>query len=138
MKTRRLPWLPALCAASLWAATPAIGYGQEGAPSAPAGQDIVVRVTNNNWLDVHVYCSLEAGPFLSLGIVTSLTSRTFTVPAMRTRAAASLRLKADPIGGSGVYVSPRVLVGPSSEVVLTVQNSLRRSFTSVGPRRAPS
>jgi hypothetical protein len=115
------------------------GHGQEApARAAPAGQDIVVRVTNNNWLDVHVYYSLEAGPFMSLGMVTSLSSRTFTLPASRMRASTSLRLKADPIGASGVYVSPRVLVGPSSEVVLTVQSSLRRSFTSVGPRRPPS
>jgi len=54
VKTRRRLGLTVLSAALLSAATPVVAYGQEGAPSAPAGQDIVVRVTNNNWLDVHV------------------------------------------------------------------------------------
>lgn len=115
---------------------PVAGLAQEGAqqPGAQqpnAQQDVVVQVKNHNWLDMHVYVSRSGGPLRSLGMVTSMSAAEFRLPAEVAMAGADLRIATDPIGGSGLYVSPTMLVAPGSEIRIVVENALGLSYATV-------
>jgi len=117
---------------------PVGGHAQQAEVEKPAAEpqaeDLFVRVENLNWLDMHVYISQSGGPLRSLGMVTSMSSQGFHVPTNLGRANQDVRVIADPIGGSGIYVSPSMMVGPQSEIVVKVQNALELSYSTLEPR----
>jgi hypothetical protein len=103
--------------------------------SAREDEAPVLRVVNNNWLDMHIYASRATGPLQSLGVVGTFDTAVFRLPVSAIDAAAGLRIVADPIGGFDAYVSPDILTSAGSEVVVTLENSLPLSFASVRPRQ---
>ncbi len=99
-----------------------------------AEADAVVRVTNHNWLDMHVYVIRDGGQRLSIGTVGSLQSAELALPFRALDPGARVQLVADPVGSRGVYVSPEIVASPADDVILTIQNSLALSFLSVQRR----
>ena len=106
----------------------------EAARAEPA--PVVVHVENHNWLDMHLYASRAGGPLRSLGMVASMSSGTFRLPADLAASGTDLRMVADPIGGSGIYVSQPLLVSPGGEILVAVQNTLALSYTTLAEHPA--
>lgn len=136
MKNRTMMRAFAALAVVASAAAPhALRAQQEGGASSAPAEAPVLRVHNYNWLDMHIYVSRSSGPLLSLGVVTTNSTMTFNLPDDVTGADAGLRVVADPIGDTGVWVSPDILVGPRSDVVLDLENSLPLSHVSIEPKK---
>lgn len=134
---RRMPtlaWLPVILAV----ATPAILTAQNETPAETTAEvvasslpDPMVIVANHNWLDMHVYASRPTGGRVSLGVVTSNTTRTFELPAMFLDAGGDVHLIADPIGSRGRYVTPSIVANPGTNVIVTIENALNLSSASL-------
>jgi hypothetical protein len=90
----------------------------------------VVRVRNQNYADINVYL-VQTGMRRRLGTVPGLSTQRFTVPRDVPLEAADIRLLADPIGGSGTYLSPAVQVHPGQEMDLVIAASLHLSSLAV-------
>lgn len=116
---------------------PAAAAAQESAQASEssAPEQVAVRVENHNWLDMHVYLLEYGRAPRSLGMVMAQGSAVFEVPAAVTVAGTDLRVLADPVGSNDLYVSDPVLADPTSEVVVTLENSLALSNTTVQPHR---
>lgn len=129
-------WLPVALAAT----TPAMSIAQDEPPAeatveaAASLPDPMVIVANHNWLDVHVYASRHAGGRVSLGVVTSNTTRKFELPDTFLDAGGDVYLIADPIGSLGRYVTPAVVAESGTNVVVHIENALNLSSASL--RRA--
>ena len=93
-----------------------------------------VRVTNNNWSNMNVY-AVRGSTRLRLGMVTSMATEVFRLPASVTGGGTGVRLLADPIGGSEQYLTPAVFVGQGEEVKLDLHNQLQISSVSVWGQR---
>ncbi len=120
----------------VFAAVPhALRAQQEADTPSPRDEAPVLRVHNSNWLDMHIYVSRPSGPLQSLGMVTTNSTMEFNLPESVMDANAGLRVVADPIGDTGIYVSPDILVGPGSDVVLELENALSLSHVSVEPKQ---
>jgi len=87
-------------------------------------------VTNSNWLDVHIYL-VQAGNYTSLGVVRSFTTETIQLPNQAMATGSDVRLAADPIGGTGIYLSQPLMIPDNGTVVMNVENALPQSSTSV-------
>jgi hypothetical protein len=85
-----------------------------------------LTVRNDNFYDIHVY-ALRDGVYESLGMVMSFTTSKFEIPERMTAPGADFRLIADPIGGSGAYVSDPLLVSAGDALEMTVRNELNLS-----------
>jgi hypothetical protein len=135
--------LPTLVAAALVALTtvPSALIAQEPAQfdedRAESEDRAVVRVTNHNWMDMHVYLIRDGGPRQSIGVVGSFQSAELALPLRALDSATRVRIVADPIGARGVYVSPEIIASPADDVILTLQNSLPLSFMTVQRRIVP-
>lgn len=121
------------------AAAPGLAAQQRTQEPQEAGNAVkegetVVRVENHNWLDMHIYVLRDDGMPQSLGVVASNQTAELTMPAGTLDTGASVRLIADPIGGNGIYVSPDIFGGRGDEVLLTIENALSLSFTSLRSR----
>lgn len=84
----------------------------------------VVIVENNNWSDINVYALRPSGSHVRLGTVSSITKREFTLPADFSAYSGELRLAADPIGSSDVYVSPPIQFAEGDAIIWKVENHL--------------
>jgi len=137
MRTRSIFGASALVAAAT-ALLPIAGAAQVAARETEHSEPapLTVHVENHNWLDMHVYASRSGGPLRSLGMVTSMSSGTFRLPADLAMAGTDLRMVVDPIGGSGIYVSQPLLVNPGGEILVTVQNTLELSYTTLADHPA--
>lgn len=89
-----------------------------------------VRVANHNWSDMNVFIDRD-GVRTRLGTVTTASSRTFMIPRGVMTVSGTLRLVADPIGGSGVYVTSPLLVSPGQLVEFTIENHVNLSSYTV-------
>lgn len=89
-----------------------------------------VRVANHNWSDMNVYIDRD-GMRTRLGTVTTASSRTFTLPRGVMSVSGTLRLVADPIGGSAVFVTSPLLVSPGQLVEFTIENRVSLSSYTV-------
>jgi len=108
----------------------------EGYPSVDARQAesaATLTVTNTNWLDVHIYL-VRDGDYTSVGVVRSFTTENMQLSSRATTAGGDVRLAADPIGGTGIYVSQSLLISDGDHVEMIVENALSLSSTIV---RAP-
>jgi len=107
----------------------------QGTPQTrQSATDVVLRVENHNWLDMHIYVVASGSPLRSLGTVTALSTEELKLPPDVVHAGSDLRLVADPIGMTGVYVSPTLIPNPRSVVVLSIENNLDLTSTSLRPR----
>ena len=135
MNTQRMIRALATLAVVVTAAAPAqLQAQQESDTQATVDATPMLRVTNNNWLDMHIYIMRLGGPALSLGVVPTNSTMEYKIPTDIINAADGLRVIADPIGDTGFYVSPEMLVSSGSDVVLDVENALSLSNTSVQPK----
>lgn len=80
-----------------------------------------VRVENDNKLDMTIFV-LRGGQRIRLGFVPSYTNRTFTLPDNVVVNATSIRLLADPIGGSGNPVSEEFNVFRGQTIEMVIAN----------------
>jgi hypothetical protein len=96
--------------------------------AADAADSLIV--TNSNWLDVHIYL-LRAGNYTPLGVVRSFATETLMLPSQATAPGSEVRLAADPIGGTGIYLSQPLMISDNATVVMNVENALSQSSTIV-------
>lgn len=129
-----LAWLPVVLAA----ATPAMLTAQNEAPAETEGEVVaslpnpMVIVANHNWLDMHMYASGgSAGGRVSLGVVTSNTTRKFELPDMFLDVGGDVYLIADPIGSTGHYVTPSIVANPGTNIMVQIENALNLSSASL-------
>ena len=100
--------------------------------AAPVRLPPLLSVTNDNWLDVHVYLVRDGEPF-SLGVVTGPGESVLDLPSLATTPGAKVQLLVLPIGGTADYLSPDVTVNPGDVVRLDIANALPMSSVSVDP-----
>ena len=97
---------------------------------SPMADSVAVTVTNNNFDDMRVYAVTDGGMPIRLGIVTALSSGTFT--ARRAMfPSGTLRLVASPLAGSGVARSGPLQVSGGQSVSFTIESNLAASFGTV-------
>jgi hypothetical protein len=130
--TRLTTWLAtAAIGLSLTAcASGPAGNGPQTAPAAPLEAQARVQVTNNNWADMRVYVE-RSGMRARLGTVTSMGTRTFTIPRSMMQAGTNVRLIADPIGSRDAFVSHSLQVWPGQRVEFTIENHTAISNVSI-------
>jgi hypothetical protein len=137
MRIRSIPQGWTVVAVITALALPAAAAAQETPTETESSkpETVDVRVENNNWLDMHVYALTAHVPSRSLGVVSAHSTQVFHLPAAVTVAGTELRVVADPIGSTDIYVSDEVLANPASDIVVTLQASLPLSTTVLAPRR---
>lgn len=92
----------------------------------PDEESTTVEVSNHNWLDVTIY-AVERGTRTRLGTVTSMTTRTFELPAGLQRRATELRLVAAPIGSTETHRTDSILIDPGDRIEWNLENELALS-----------
>ena len=100
------------------------------ATSPAVSPQTTVFVRNDSWFDVRIY-AVNGGRRDRLGTVTGLSSAEFELPDWILTPGERLHLVADPIGGRGGLVSPRLLVTPGDVIEWQLRNNLRLSSVSV-------
>ena len=85
----------------------------------------LVRVTNNNWLDVNVF-AVRGDRRVRLGTVGSMTTEVLRVRGALA-AGSPLQLQADPIGSSTGYSSEHFSLWPGQVLSFSVENQLSLS-----------
>ncbi len=85
-----------------------------------------ITVKNHNWSDMTVY-ALRNGSRMRVGTVISGTQERFTLPAGFDLRSGDIRLQADPIGSSEVFVSEPMAITPGSHVVWKIENHIALS-----------
>lgn len=133
---------PALLAAAVVALVPAAAWARTVPQPSPARPDSasarrerlepLVKIENDNWLDVHVYAVRDGEPF-SLGFVTGPGQAEFKMPWMATVPGAQVQILVLPIGGNEDYLSEPLVVNPGDVLQLNVQNILPLSTVTVAP-----
>ena len=115
---------------------PACASGGGGASDDPeldalthVPDTVFVVVTNRYRLDVNVY-ALYMSTRKFLGVVTTNRTAEYAVRG-NVAVGSNFRVLADPIGGSGSYVTDEILVRKGDVVEVTVQDPLIQSFYSV-------
>lgn len=93
----------AIATLTIAACGPALAGNADGV-DRPRRETAVVTVENQNWSDMVVYVT-QGGMRMRLGMVTSMRSATFRLPAMFLGHSGDIRLVADPIGSSEYFVS---------------------------------
>ena len=122
-----------LVALALVAAAPAQGWAQsrfEQAPAVPVPKvrmHPLLKVENNNWLDVHLYL-VRDGMLTSLGFINGPGKAEFNLPTQVTMAGSDVQILVLPIGGLDSYLSPALVVNPWDVVSLVVENNLDLSY----------
>jgi hypothetical protein len=100
-------------------------------PDAPRS---IVVVENNKWEDVNVFAVRE-GRKARLGMVTSMTSREFTLPSWMLIGAGDVRLLIDPIGSSTTHLTAPITLVGGERVDLRVENMMALSNFMVRSQR---
>lgn len=103
-----------------------IGLAAATPATAAARGPVPLKVTNDNFYDVHVY-GWRDGEYHSLGVVRSFSTEKLEVPEYLAAPGGDFRLIADPIGGLGAYASDPIVVREGGTLVMRVENSLNLS-----------
>ena len=85
-----------------------------------------LEVTNHNWMDVTVYAH-SYSQRVRIGTVTSGSTGRFTLPRNFTLSSGDVRLEADPVGSSEVFMSEPIMVTPGTTIVWKVENHIALS-----------
>lgn len=118
-------FLPALLLALLaaCASNPAPAPAPANEPNAAPGENepkTVVRVENDNFLDMTIYVRSTGGAERRLGQVTGHSVATFTIPKDFVFGASSLQFRADPVGGRSTPFSQTISVSPGDTLRMTI------------------
>jgi hypothetical protein len=121
----------AILLSALLPAVPGCGFLSGPGPSAgsPLHGKVEVEVENHNWSDVTIYLMTGGLPH-RLGLVTALSTGSFTFPSHRLHTGSGVRLRALPIAGRP-FTSEPVLVQPGQAIMWTLENDLDVSSLSV-------
>jgi hypothetical protein len=95
------------------------GRGRNRGGSGP----VVISVRNNNWADVVVY-AVSGSQTLRIGDVTTGRTTRFNAPSGVDPTTRDFRIRIDPIGPRGSFLTPLINVGPGQTVFLVVENDL--------------
>ncbi len=95
-----------------------------------AEEDTVVEITNRNWSTIHAYV-IAGARRISLGLVSTHRTETFSLPPGSVGATPQLRFLAILIGSPRAYLSDDVLVEPGDFVEWVVEHDLAHSHVSV-------
>lgn len=90
----------------------------------------MVDVGNRNWADVVVY-AVRAGTRWRLGMVTSMSERTFRVPEGSGVATGTIQFLVDPIGSGRGFQTDPVSVFPGQRLRFSVEPRLPLSYVVV-------
>jgi hypothetical protein len=120
----------ALTAGAVSAQEPTETAAAKPAASQPGGARVLV--TNQSWLDARLYLD-DNGLLIPLGFVMSQQSAELPLPARALTSTGRLRIVADPIGSRAAYVSDNLMIGRGDAVLVTLQNQLGLSSTSLLP-----
>jgi hypothetical protein len=92
--------------------------------------EVALEVENHGWSDVVIY--LVRGTAVDrLGMVGSLSTKSFVFPYRKLGIGTDVRLRADPIGGPRTFTSENLLVQPGQWIKWTLESDLTRSFLAV-------
>lgn len=91
---------------------------------------IIIRVSNNNPLDMTVY-AVNQTMRIRLGLVNTASSQRFTVSLHQVSPTGELQLFADPIGSRRGMTSEPIHVFPGQAVEWVLQADLRQSSLSI-------
>lgn len=105
------------------------GADQDAEPSRSTAE-MSLEVENHGWSDIVIYLVRGTGSD-RLGMVGALSTATFVFPFRKLGTGNDVRLRADPIGGSGAFTSENLLVQPGQWVKWTLESDLTRSFLAV-------
>ena len=90
--------------------------------------EVLIEVSNRNVNRV-VIQALSTGRERRLGEVETNGTRTFTLP--QTMSALDLRLRIDPIGPSGSFITPEIPAGPGDRIIVTVEPNISLTRVTV-------
>lgn len=93
-------------------------------------QQTRLEVTSHHWDDVRVYAA-GSGARVRLGLVASMETRTFRLPADVLAAEGSVRLIAKPIGAPFPHETDHILLRPGDLVEWRIENPLSLSSYAV-------
>ena len=112
--------------------TTALSAQQPTSFATKAVREVVtqVLVTNHNWLDLKVY-AYKDGVLVPLGFVIAQQTALIPIPEPALTAANPLRIVAMPLGSTSAYVSPEMIIVRGDKVLLTLENRLGLSSTSM-------
>lgn len=99
-----------------------------GGSAFSENEEVLIEVTNRN-LNRIVVEAISTGRERRLGEVETNGTRTFTLP--QTMSALDLRIRIDPIGPSGSFVTPEIPAGPGDTIVLTVEPNISLTRVTV-------
>jgi hypothetical protein len=94
-------------------------------------QDIPVQVQNHNWEDMVIY-AVRNSTRSRLGQVTSMSTVRFLIPRTFMGTGTDIRLLADPIGSSQVFLTDALLLSPGVQIDFYIENHLPASSWTVG------
>ena len=86
-----------------------------------------VRVQNNNWHDIKLYVVRSGGSRMRLGTITSMASRSYTLPQRMVAFGSDIRIVAELIGSSSRHSTHLVRVEPGLVIEWTIENVLNNS-----------
>ncbi len=104
------------------------GVETSAAPDPDAA--VPVEVENHYLADIVVYL-VHGSQRQRLGMVTALSTATFTFPWRRLQASGSSRLLAYPIGGPAAHLSEALYLQPGQSISWTLETDLNRSSLAV-------
>jgi hypothetical protein len=103
----------------------------EGGPAADAAEEeIVLSVTNHNYLDVVIYV-LQGGVSTRVGTVTGSSAADFVLRERLFGQGRVIQLLGDPIGSTDFARTETILVQRGQRIEWTLETDLRRSSVSV-------
>jgi hypothetical protein len=91
---------------------------------------IVIRVSNNNPLDMTVY-AVNQSMRVRLGTISSASTQRFTVSLRQVSPTGDLQLLADPVGSRRTMTSETIHVFPGQAVEWILQADLRQSSLTI-------
>jgi hypothetical protein len=127
MRASRNPF--ALLAAGLLGTATACAF-VSGDSAAERGEGTTLVVHNNNSSDMDVYVAPADGPRVLLGFAPGEGTTRFTLPPTVV-GARTVRLSADPVGGSGAARSDALAVRAGDRVTVTIAANLALSVATV-------
>jgi hypothetical protein len=99
-------------------------------PEADPNTPVVVDVENHYQGDVVIYL-VQGSQRQRLGMVTALSTASFSFPWSRLQVSGSNRLLAYPIGGAGAHASEPLYLQPGQSIKWTLESDLDRSSLAV-------
>jgi hypothetical protein len=111
------------------------GCRSKGAKTSPEPESdpntpVVVEIENHYQGDVVIYL-MQGSHRQRLGMVTALSTASFSFPWIRLQVSGNNRLLAYPIAGASAYASDPLFVQPGQSIQWTLESDLDRSSLAV-------